>query len=218
MAENRRKSDHTLVADEWNDSFNGDFLWTNSNFCEALGDVLTPATRSMWDIYIEAVPFQVPGYPLVGVIGGRPYINLSVLTSVGRMLGMDPRKMLQRSEDLWGRVPEGVEIPELPLARWQLWRTLLPARLRVRKALRVSQRMLQAFIAGCPEWCVELRARIRQAAQPAELADMWRAELRPYFGQAWRYGRAALESDLIGRLRHELIGLASRMPMRCCPT
>lgn len=38
---------------QWNDSFAGDFLWTNSNFCEAICDVMTPATRSMWDIYLE---------------------------------------------------------------------------------------------------------------------------------------------------------------------
>ncbi|MBN2550672.1 MAG: hypothetical protein JXB15_16020 [Anaerolineales bacterium] len=43
------------AADEWNDSLKGDFLWTNSNFCEAISDVMTPATRSMWDIYMDRV-------------------------------------------------------------------------------------------------------------------------------------------------------------------
>jgi hypothetical protein len=40
---------------EWNHSLAGDFLWTNSNFCEAICDVMTPATWSMWGIYLEAV-------------------------------------------------------------------------------------------------------------------------------------------------------------------
>ena len=37
---------------------------------------------------------------------------------------------------------------------------------------------------------------------------MWRRELRPTFGRAWRLGRAALESNLIGRLRRDLVDLA----------
>lgn len=102
---------------KWNDSLAGDFLWTNSNFCEAICDVMTPATWSMWQIYMKAMPFKVPGYPLVGAIGGRPYINLSLLASFGRALGMDAGGMLRRSEDLWGRIPEGVEKTNMRTSR-----------------------------------------------------------------------------------------------------
>jgi phosphohistidine swiveling domain-containing protein len=198
---------HNPVTGEWNDSLTGDFLWTNSNFCEAICDVMTPATWSMWEIYTEAVPFQIPGYPLVGVIGGRPYINLSLLASLGRALGMDAGKMLRRSEDLWGRVPEGVDVPLLPLTNWQLLRTVLPVLFRIRKALRVSKEEIQAFIATCPCWCTTMRRRIQQTRSQTELADLWRNELRPYFGRAWRIGRAALESNLAARLRRDLIEL-----------
>jgi protein-S-isoprenylcysteine O-methyltransferase Ste14/phosphohistidine swiveling domain-containing protein len=201
------EQDNYLATSEWNDSLAGDFLWTNSNFCEAICDVMTPATWSMWGIYLEAVPFQMPGYPLVGVIGGRPYINLSLLICVGRALGMDTRKMLQMSEDLWGRVPEGVEIPLLPLSNWQVLRMALPTLFRVRRALRVDQDEIQAFSANCRDWCVRMRGQIRQVGTPAELANLWHDELRHYFGYAWCVGRAALESNVIGRLRHDLITL-----------
>lgn len=191
----------------WNDSFKGDFLWTNSNFCEAISDVMTPATWSMWEIYTEAVPFQIPGYPLVGVIGGRPYINLSLLASMGRVFGMDSRKFLQRAENVWGRVPEEVEIPLLPMTNLQMLRSMLPALFTVRKALHVSPEEIQVFIAGCPGWCSEIRGRIQRVSLAAELVALWHAELRPYFGYAWRIGRAALDSSLIGRLRRDLIDL-----------
>jgi len=207
MSDNLSAAEHDPVTLGWNDSLAGDFLWTNSNFCEAIGDVMTPATWSMWQIYLEAVPFEVPGYPLAGVIAGRPYINLSLLASFGRALGMDAGTMLRRSEDLWGRVPEDVDIPLLPLTRWQLLRMVLPALIRVRKAMRVSEEEIRRFIAGCPGWCTAMRGRIRQTDLPAELADLWRAEVRPYFGRAWRIVRASLEGGLIGRLRRDLVDL-----------
>lgn len=207
MSDNLSAGERGPVALGWNDSLAGDFLWTNSNFCEAIGDVMTPATWSMWQVYLEAVRFEVPGYPLVGVIGGRPYINLSLLASFGRALGMDTRGMLRRSEDLWGRVPQGVEIPLLPLTRWQLLRKMLPALIKVRKALRVSSDEIRSFVAECPGWCTAMRGRIRQTSLPTELADLWRAEVRPYFGRAWRIVRASLEGGLIGRLRRDLVDL-----------
>ena len=156
------------VTVEWNHSLAGDFLWTNSNFCEAICDVMTPATWSMWAIYMEAVPFEVPGYPLIGVIGGRPYINMSLLLSFGRALGIDERTMRKRSEDLWGRIPDGVDVPTIPLSRGQLLRLMLPTLLRVRKALRVSKGEIRAFIATCPRWCDTMRERIRQIRSRAE--------------------------------------------------
>jgi phosphohistidine swiveling domain-containing protein len=196
---------YSLDASEWNDSLAGNYLWTNSNFCEAISDVMTPATRSMWEIYLEAVPFQFPGCPLVGVIGGRPYINLSLLVSVGRAFGVGTEEMLRRSEDLWGQVPEGVDIPLLPLTNWQMRCKVLPVLFRVRKALQVSKKEIQTFISSCPDWCATMRNRIRQSGTSAELALLWRDEMRPYFGNAWRIGRASLDSNLVGRLRCDLI-------------
>jgi protein-S-isoprenylcysteine O-methyltransferase Ste14/phosphohistidine swiveling domain-containing protein len=197
----------TLVRDVWNDSVTGDFLWTNSNFCEAICDVMTPATRSMWDIYLEAIALQIPGYPLVGVIGGRPYINMSLLLSFGRVIGMDTWKILRRSEDLWGRVPEKVDVPQLPLSNWQILRLILPGLIKVRGRLRVKKEEIKSFVDTCPEWCIQVRGQIQQAGTPNELAALWRHKIHPYFGRAWTIVRATLESGLIGRLRRELIDM-----------
>ncbi len=191
-------------ACQWNSSFAGNFLWTNSNFCEAICDVMTPATKSMWDIYLEATSFQILDYPLVGVIGGRPYINMSMLVSIGWAFGIKPNKMLQKSANLWGRVPENLEVPLLPLTRWQILCLALPGLLRTRWSRNVKKSDIEAFIAKCPAQCEAIRLRIRQATNGAELVDLWRVELRPFFRLAWRLVRATLESAPVDNLRHTL--------------
>ncbi len=62
------------VTGEWNDSLVGDFLWSNVNVSEAVPDVMTPSTWSLWWIYhYEASPFEFPGdYAFCGNICGRP--------------------------------------------------------------------------------------------------------------------------------------------------
>ena len=72
------------VTGEWNDCLVGDFLWSNVNVSEAVPDVMTPSTWSLWWIHhYEANLFEFPGaYPFCGNICGRPYLNLSLLVSV----------------------------------------------------------------------------------------------------------------------------------------
>jgi len=82
------------VTGEWNDSLTGEFLWSNVNLSEAVPDVMTPSTWSLWWIFhCETNPIQFPGnVPFCGNIGGRPYFNLSLLYSVYKAVGQDARK------------------------------------------------------------------------------------------------------------------------------
>ncbi|MBN2148106.1 MAG: hypothetical protein JW726_11995 [Anaerolineales bacterium] len=120
---------------------------------------------------------------------------------------MNARKMLQRSEDLWGRVPEGIDIPLLPLTNWQTLRAILPLLLRVHRRLRISKTDIHAFLSNCRTRCLEMSSRIRLASTPAELINLWRNELRSYFGNAWRIVRALVDSGHIGQLRRDLVDL-----------
>ena len=50
---------------EWNDSLTGDFLWTNTNFMEAVPDVMTPSTCSLvrilhFDTATAVMPQDLP--------------------------------------------------------------------------------------------------------------------------------------------------------------
>ena len=70
---------HDPATGEWNDSLVGDFLWSNVNVSEAVPDVMTPSTWSLWWIFhYETNPIVFPGnYPFCGNLAGRPYFNLS---------------------------------------------------------------------------------------------------------------------------------------------
>ena len=88
------KFGYNPVTGEWNDSLSGEFLWSNVNVSEAVPDVMTPSTWSLWWIYhYEANPFEFPGdYRFCGNICGRPYLNLSLIFSVYRAIGKDARE------------------------------------------------------------------------------------------------------------------------------
>ena len=59
---------------EWNASLAGDYLWSNVNFGEAVTETMTPLTWSVIQFTLKDWVF-LPGYPTVGNIGGKPYLN-----------------------------------------------------------------------------------------------------------------------------------------------
>src|SRR5512135_2667079 len=110
------KFGYNPITGEWNDSLTGEFLWSNVNVSEAVPDVMTPSTWSLWWIYhYEASPFEFPGKdPFCGNICGRPYLNLSLISSLYCTIGKDFRKELQG--DMIGSAPAGLDIPMIPFS------------------------------------------------------------------------------------------------------
>src|SRR5512147_908630 len=96
---------------EWNDTLTGEFLWSNVNVSEAVPDVMTPSTWSLWRIYhYDTNPVRMPGnIPFCGNICGHPYLNLSLLVSMYEAIGRDARKELQG--DMIGSAPANLDIP-----------------------------------------------------------------------------------------------------------
>src|SRR5439155_8635592 len=74
------------LTEEWNDSLICDFLWTNANLGEGVPDVMTPCTWSLMQVLMEKAMAMTTfnGYHLVGNIGGRSYMNLSLLATIAR--------------------------------------------------------------------------------------------------------------------------------------
>ncbi len=199
---------HDPATGEWNDSLAGDYLWTNANFGEAVPDVMTPLTWSLLQIYFgETIPFAFPGgIPAMGNIGGRFYMNLSALASVGAALGMSRARINYESEEFFGRLPEHVTVPLTPLPRWRTLAYLLPVGLRARRRVRRNQQRLAAFTAEVPGRVADLRARIAAAPGPEALADLWLGALAPFFREACRMlqaGTSRYENAARG-LRHDL--------------
>ncbi|WP_336204506.1 PEP/pyruvate-binding domain-containing protein [Nonomuraea sp. LPB2021202275-12-8] len=178
-------------VEEWNDSLKGDYLWTGGNLGEAIPDVMTPATWSFVQLFIrEAMSAStLPGFDLVGNIGGRFYMNLSVTISIARALGMQNK--LGAIEQVFGKVPGGLDVPMVAVSRWDIVKRVLPMAVRIRRRVRDNLKGMRAFLAASPGQCEELRARIAATAAGPELAELWAREIEPHVVTSWRMLEAA---------------------------
>lgn len=191
---------NTAATEEWNDSLTVDYLWTNANLGEAVPDVMTPCTWSLMQMFMSEAtsPMYAKGireYKPVGNIGGRPYMNISLTTTMARVFGVGQKRLRAATEEAFGRIPDGMEIPLLPASRWSLLRAILPIAVRLRRRVRSNQKKLPAFLASAPGCCEMLRARIQATSSTAELIALWQSELEPFFLEASRMLEVATRQD-----------------------
>src|SRR5512139_1136173 len=203
------KFGYNPVTGEWNDSLTGEFLWSNVNLCEAVPDVMTPSTWSLWWIFhYETNPIEFPGnHPFCGNIGGRPYFNLSLLFSVYQAVGRDARKELQG--DMIGSASTEIDIPTLPFSAFWVYRTVLPGTLKARWLMSRSQKELFQFLQATPVWCRSTRRKIANWTTPHSLLMGWQESVKPVIVQACQMLRT-VTAKLAGpatRLRLELSAL-----------
>jgi rifampicin phosphotransferase len=167
-----------VAPEVWNDSLEGDFLWTSANVGEAVPSVMTPISWAMFKRYVQVIKpvDRVRGITQFGNIGGRLYMNLSSFTLAGQ-------KVERFTEQITGELPEGVEIPPMPARRRLLLRALpvvLPTSFRfLRYARRVDDHLAQI-----PVRLAAARRTVRAARTPAELAERWAHEIDPTLVQA----------------------------------
>lgn len=167
-------------AEEWNDSRAGDYLWTCANLGEAIPSVMTPCTWSLVQIFMsEAMALSAVGrHRLSGNIGGRFYLNLSLTLAVGSALGLS-RLVRQASEQAFGRIPDDVEVPSLPMARRRVvWLAVASAVPFLRRVVSYQKR-LPALLAAAPGRCDRLRTAIGSTPDRQGLLALWHAELDP---------------------------------------
>jgi phosphohistidine swiveling domain-containing protein len=198
--------DHAPVTEAWNDSLTGDYLWSNANLGEAVPDVMTPCTWSLLRVLAEetaGLP-SIGGYPLMGNIGGRFYMNLSVSASLAVVFGMKIETVIERNSVFFGLIPAELEIPLIPFSRWRLLPALLPEIVRVLWSVRVHQKRAPAFLASASTRCDALHAQIKATSSTAALVDLWRTDIEPFFRDGLRILRAVaggmdrmLRSDLL---------------------
>ena len=192
---------------EWNDSLTGDYLWSNVNISEAVPDIMTPATWSMLQLEVEAGQvFEIPGnHPIIGNICGRPYFNYGFLISLPCSLGMKKQNVVRQAEDTYGMIPDGVEIPLLPLSKSKLLAGIIPAAAKLVWGRRSIKQDVQDYLTGNPSWCSEIRKRTRNIREADMLAGLWQDELEPRFRLSCRmlkYGMDKIEPAI--KLRIEL--------------
>ncbi|MBF8190886.1 pyruvate, phosphate dikinase [Nonomuraea sp. K274] len=178
-------------VEEWNDSLKGDYLWTGGNLGEAIPDVMTPMTWSFVRLFIhEAMSASaLPGFDLVGNIGGRFYMNLSIVHSIAGAMGMAGR--LSAVEQVFGRMPPGLDVPMLKTSRWQIIKLILPMAISLRRRVRTNLKGMRAFLATAQRRCEESRDRIAATGSGPELAELWSREIEPHMVTSCRMLEAA---------------------------
>ena len=203
-----RKSDQLFVLqarpitsairpDPWNDSRSGDFLWTNTNVGEAIPDVMTPATWSMVQVFLTdaMATASIPPYVGYGRIGGRIYLNLSVLVTLSGAVGVNQQSYRSLTEEVFGRLPDDLEIPPVKARRRDIIRAVLPMALHVIGEARRDARRLDAYLAEHPALCDRRRADLAAVDSPVELADLWIEVLSPEFHRvSWMLSAATRSS------------------------
>ncbi|PZG18862.1 PEP/pyruvate-binding domain-containing protein [Nonomuraea aridisoli] len=178
-------------AEEWNDSLKGDYLWSAGNLGEAIPGVMTPLTWSFVRIFIgEAMSSStLPGVDLVGNIGGRFYMNLSAVYTIAGALGM--RSRIGAIEQVFGKLPPGLDVPLVGLTRRQVIRRVTPVAVGMLRRVRRHAKGLPAFLATARQTFEDVRGRVEAAGSAPELAEVCERKLLPYLVTASRMLEAA---------------------------
>jgi len=173
-------------GEQWNDSLDGDYLWSNGNVGEALPDVMTPATWSCIELLMSRMTFppSLPGYRGYGRIGGRVYVNVSMSIALEALAGISPRRFVILLGPVLGKLPPIEEIPRPRLPRWKAVRLMVPAAVAMLRRVRASQKRMPRFLAAAPDRCERLRAEIEQTTDATVLASLWPDQVRPLLEEA----------------------------------
>ncbi|WML34328.1 hypothetical protein [Clostridium sp. OS1-26] len=123
---------------EINQSLATDALWSSNNVGEAVPDVMSPFTWSLLhEMDLECQ--KVPGYFMFGNICGRTYSNISVMISSLRVLGYNVEKAKELISDVFGNIPENIEVPIYPFGTAYLIKEMFQRSKKSIKRMRDSK-------------------------------------------------------------------------------
>ena len=194
---------------EYNDSLAGDYLWSSANTREANPDVMTPYTWSAVKNGFKEM-ILLPGYLPVGNICGRLYNNSSATYTAMLVLGLGLKSFNASSKELYGIDPDEADdwnVPIIPIGiRDRIG--VLGNMFRVMGNIRKSMQSVKNFIDTNPAWC-EKESRNLAKMGKTELIRWSQEMLFPYAARVfwWMVGSAIYQSNLISKLRGELLEL-----------
>jgi len=167
--------DYDPSTGERNSSLSGDYIWVGH---EVFPDVMTPSTTSVIGHFHD---FKIEGMKAIGNIGGRFYMNFSMIYAMLRAFGQSHDKALDYLEMTTGFNIKGLTLPPVPVSRWNIIKSMLPIQ---RELLPMQARLMKRFdeiISNNPARCHALRQKITDTKDKASLIKLWHAEVFPLF-------------------------------------
>lgn len=188
--------------EEWNDTLLGDFAWSNGNLGEAIPSVMTPATWSLVKVFMaEAMALSTAGgYRLSGNIGGRFYLNLSVMLASANAVGLG-RFVRRTISQVFGRIPDDFDIPPLPLPRRKVLLEVMKSAVPFLRRIISYLDKLPAYLEAAPAQSDAVRERIRSTTTTAGLAELWHSDVEPLLRHNSRLLAAGARKDGAGLIR-----------------
>lgn len=194
--------------DQWNDSLNGDYLWNNTNFGEAITETMTPMTWSVLFFTLDDWVF-LPGFSTVGNIGGLPYLNISIFASVFQMLGRNRQQLNENLEGtMYMQLPKGMDIPKIPISRSEAIAGFLNL-LRIQSRQAQGRKRLPMYLARNSDWFKGMRTRIQAEKSKQEIVSLWHNEIKGHIKNGvWTVlGTANYSADFTGKLQRDLTSM-----------
>jgi pyruvate,water dikinase len=194
--------------DSWNETLSGDYLWSNVNFGEAITDVMTPMTWSVVQFTLDDWTF-LPGTATVGVIGGRPYLNISVFAALFYGIGRSRQDLLDFMEStLYMNIPDDMPIPGIEVSRFTLLRGVLRS-IQVQVSQQRGVQKTAAYVRENRAWFREIQTTIASQVSGPGLCRLWHTEIAPHIKRGvWCVlGSASHSANYTLKLRRELADL-----------
>ncbi|MTI71851.1 MAG: phosphoenolpyruvate synthase [Firmicutes bacterium] len=167
------------IMGKWNYSSNGDFLWTNQMTAEVYPEVITPSTWSVWNIYYKDQ--NIEGYPGIGIIGGRVYINYSLTYSIMIKIFRKHDKVMEWLEGILGEIPENIKVPIMPISLSKLLFQILPREIKGQIKKSKLKKKQKKYINNIPSLCEEISQEIDNIKEKRSLINLWEGKLKPVF-------------------------------------
>jgi pyruvate,water dikinase len=185
---------------EVNDSLVGNHLWSSSNAAEAVPDVTTPLTWSIWDLFhtktILYPALRHRKYSFAGNIQGRGYFNFSLLYSFYRVIFRNPEAAMSKAEEVLGRIPKVMSkdnIKTYSFSKVFLIKILLQAIPGQLKYARF-RKQLPNFVKNTPRWCNEKETEINNSNSLHTLSHLWFNDIKPNLMRSFWIMRAGMNS------------------------
>lgn len=194
---------------EWNDTLDGDFLWTNTNVGEAMSDVFTPLS---WSIIraLDEEQMTIPGYYLFsGNICGRAYTNISYALSLYPAFGKDIKSLIKTMSEVFGQMPEEIEIPIYPFSKLGLIKGMASKLKHRLKNIIKASKEIPEHLNESPNLCRRMTETIKEVKTKEELIDLWKTEILPFnFKALWIALAGGRKMVIANKLKDELIKVA----------